>query len=128
MSRGAAFNNWERTRYARRVASGVCVTCGGVRAEGDARLCQPCRERHRASVKACRVQIKGVGSSVHRHERTVADVGAPVRPLVFCRTCCDLPWRRPRSGCPCCGGAYAREDTRDAALMACERRSVGPWE
>lgn len=127
MTRGAAFAAWERTRYARRVASGVCVSCGGVRAEGDGRLCSPCRERHRACVRAARQKIRGLGSSVRR--TPTADVGQPVRPLVVCHTCCDMPWRRPhRSPCPECGGRYAPEDTRDAAELCVARRSVGPWE
>jgi hypothetical protein len=128
VSRGQGYNDWERSRYARRVASGACVSCGGERADGDARLCSRCRERHRETCRRTRTTTRGLGSAVRRHERTVADVGEPVRRLITCHRCYDMAWRRPqRSPCPECGGRYGPEDTREAAEVACHRESVGPW-
>jgi len=126
MSRGEQHLRWARTRYAARIASGVCVCCGGERAEGDARRCARCRARIRSYNREERRAATGVRRA-QTHERTIADVGEPHRQLVVCRICFDLPWRRPAQGCPGCGGAWAREDTRDAAELCCRRESVGPW-
>jgi hypothetical protein len=99
-------------------------------------MCQRCREKHREKCREDRRSLRGFGSSVHRHEVSAADVGQPSRRLVICHTCYDLPWRRPHRMCwgrmaagicPECRQPYAREDTRDAALLCMARESVGPW-
>jgi len=112
--RGLAPAKSLRQRYAERLAAGVCTRCGGPKAEGDGKLCAPCRDYHNANAARARARDREQGGppgSRHRVDRKLHDrLETPREPLLRCRGCYDLPWRRAVAGCPACGQPWGPLD------------------
>jgi hypothetical protein len=90
--------------YLARKATGRCTKCGRKADRGT--KCSMCAEKQRA---------REVGAGRRRHDKRTAALD-PI-PQLGCAECCDLPWRRPATGCPACGGEYADEMIEPPSLL-----------